>query len=282
MNNPKFHHFVAQMHSSRFVDGRGVFCVYNKRASKILEDQTPQGTFGKTHLHTVTDTDGKKDTSLESDLSVLEGKASPIIDKMVSMARNDKEPGLTREERSVWDMYLYTQWKRVPDVHDQVAVLAGDPSEWDEIFAELKVMFPDHDEQIDQLRHDPEEMRRLIKDGTAAAIRFSPGEVLKVLAGRGVIVARVAVLGASLAIGSRPVLRFGGDLRDPNTEMWLPVASDVVVGIGGYGRKERLEHLTNQSAIDQLNQATAEQSTSFAAASKELIVSLVNHLLLTN
>lgn len=276
-NTPKSHHFVAQMHGARFTDESGYFYVFNKHAGKILR-QKPKGAFAETHLHTKIDAEGNHDTSLETELSTLEGAANSVIHKIVAAALASRGPNLTVTEKETWDHYFYIQWKRTPDVHAKIEILAGEPGALDELFAQFKAHHPQSAEEIDRLRADPAAIQRIVRSGTVDAIRFTPGNVLDVLSRRALVVAKIRTAGASFAIGSQPLVRFGGDLREEQTELWLPISSQIMVGMGKYGAGQHLVHLEDVSAIAQVNHTTAFQSSSFAAADKSLVISLARSI----
>jgi hypothetical protein len=135
-NIPKNHHFVAQMHAGRFSDADGMLWAYTKKTGKLFRGP-PKAVFAETHLYTIEGPDGEKDTSFETELSKLEGAASPIIEKFVAAARAGTTMELTEAERETWDRYLYVQWKRVPDVHAKIATSQEQEDRLDEIFAQL-------------------------------------------------------------------------------------------------------------------------------------------------
>jgi hypothetical protein len=56
--------------------------------------------------------------------------------------------------------------------------------------------------------------------------------------------------------------------------MWLPVTSDVALGVGRDARTEVFVLLTNSASARHLNEAIVRQSTMFAARSEALVRSL--------
>lgn len=272
-NTPKNHHFVAQMHAARFTDDTGKLWAFNKEGGALFY-APPKAVFAKTHLYRIEDADGQKDTSLEAEFSTLEGDASAIITKLIDGARTGKASHLTEQERATWDMYFYLQWKRTPDVHAKVASLNEAETRLDSIFAEIATRGPEAAAEVAKL-DTPKERKRLIQGGKVHAIRRAPGDVLQVLASRGLVLLHVSAPDQSLAIGSLPIVRKAGDLRAEDSEVWLPIASDVAAGPGYAPGTITIVELTNAEEVWRLNLVTASQSSTFAAASKILMESLI-------
>lgn len=270
-NTPKNHHFLAQMHTERFTDDKRKLWAFNKKKGGAVFHTTPKAVFAESHLYTIEAADGAKDTSLESDFSNLEGDANFIIEKLVVAARSSQPPELTPEERATWNKYFYLQWKRVPDVHAKVAPLAEADAFLDKFFAEVRARGPEAAAEVDRL-DTPGERKRLIQGGKVYAIRKTPGNVLDVLSSRGLALLRITAPGESFAIGSFPIVRKQGDF---DSETWLPIASDVAVGPAFAAGTVKIIDLADSKEIWQMNKVTAGQSTTFAAASKDLMEKLV-------
>jgi hypothetical protein len=139
------------------------------------------------------------------------------------------------------------------------------------VIAELLERHPDHAEELEALR-SPGEKARLAQGAKVRAIGLNPGQVMAVLDQRGLAIACASQ--GTLAIGSTPIVRKQGDLRAPDGEAWLPIASNVAVGPGlGNGTETRVELSGDQ--VSRFNHVVARQSTSFAAASRALVEELV-------
>lgn len=269
---PKSHHFVPQMHSRRFTDAKGRFHLHNKRAGKTYPS-TPKAAFAETHLYTKEDAFGAKDTSLEGWFSAVEGAANSIIEKIVTAVRANTPLTLTDAERADWDRYVYLLWKRTPDALAKVATLKDADARLTELFSEIAARGPAEAAEVAKL-DNPAERKRLVQGSKVMAIEQTPGEVLKVFASRGLVVLRIVDPQLSFAIGSLPVVRKAGDLRDEASEVWLPIASDVAVGIGGEPGTITIAQVSDAEIIRDINRVTAAQSTSFAAASAPLVEDL--------
>ncbi len=275
-NTPKNHHFIAKMHVERFTDDKGRLWAFNKKSGKIFP-ASPKSIFAESHLYTIEDADGAKDTSLETDFSALEGAANLIIKKLVAAARSGQTCQLTPEERGTWDQYFYLQWKRVPDVHAKVASLTEAESFLDNRFAEMRARDPDAASEVDKL-DTPEERARLLQGGKVHAIRKDPGEFRAVLASRGLALLHINPPDEAFAIGSLPIVRKSGDLRAQDSEAWLPISSDLAVGPADTPGTITVIQLNDPKEIWRMNRVTAGQSSIFAAASKCLIEKLVADL----
>ena len=271
-NVPKNHHFIAQMHAGRFTDDSGKLWAFNKKRGTLFH-APPKAVFAETHLYTIEGADGDKDTSLELDLSALEGDANLVIDKLVTAARSGKTPEITLDDHATWSMYFYLQWKRVPDVHAKVSSLTEADERLGQIFATMRARGPEAAAEVDKL-DTPEQRKRIIHGGKVRSIRKTSGEVLDVLASRGLAVLRIVAPSESFAIGSLPIVRKQGDLRDSGAQAWLPIASDVAVGPAFAPGTVRIIDVADPEEIWQMNRVTAGQSTTFAAASKDLIEKL--------
>ena len=271
-NVPKNHHFIAQMHAGRFTDEKGKLWAFNKNRGSVFHAY-PKAVFAETHLYTIEGADGAKDISLESEFSRLEGEVNLIIDKLVAAARTGQLPALTPDERRTWDIYFYLQWKRVPDVHAKVGSLEDADAHLDKIFSAMRARSPEAAAEVDRF-DTPDERKRLIQGGRVHAIRQVPGDVLDVLDSRGLALLRITAPGEYFAIGSLPIIRKPGDLRDDNSEAWLPIASDVAVGPAFAPGSETIIDLADREKIWRMNKITADQSSTFAAASKDLIEKL--------
>ena len=269
---PKFQHFISQMQAKRFTDENGRFYVYNKRARKVIHT-TPKNVFAESHLYTIENAKGEKDTSLETKFSELEGVANSIINKIVTVSRSGGKPSLTEEERANFDLFFYMQWKRVPDIHAKMKSIQESGSLVDEYFTQLRAKYPEKAAEIDAL-DTPAERKRLLQGGKVRGIETLGQEVLGVLANRGLVILRITAPGECFAIGSLPIVRKSGDLRAADSEVWMPVASDIAVGFGGPQNNETLLPIDDPSKVLNINRVTAAQSTSFAAVSKDVVESL--------
>jgi hypothetical protein len=241
---------------------------------------TPHNLCVETHLYTQYDDSGGKDVSLEREFfAILDGAADRVIETMVQAVRNGRTPALTLEEKEVWDLFFYYQWKRVPDVLNEF----GPPHEVDNHIRELIQEYektrgpltPDERERM----QDPEVLARIKHNARVSAVARPGRAVLDILANRGVGIAATRRRNKSFIIGSRPNVKFTfpgrTHLADDSVEVWLPVASDVAVTPARSRREVALAYADDRT-IRAINAAIFKQSTVVACRSEALIESLIS------
>lgn len=145
--------------------------------------------------------------------------------------------------------------------------------------AKLHVARPDWRDKIDALS-TPEGKARILSNARVDLLGQSSGNIMGVLKRRGIAILRIIRSNKSFIIGSRPVVKLTvagrSDLDDPSVEMWLPIASDVAVGVGLGDGGTSLYLLSDDRPIRMLNIAIARQSNVIAAKSAELVRSVAN------
>lgn len=276
---PKRHHYVPQMLQKRFVDSEGWLHAFSRvRADRSVYPVRPAKLFVEKHLYSETHADGSLDVETERAFSRLEHRVDPIIEKIIAAARVGRRPELSPEETTLWQFFVVMQWKRVPDLHLTVTTddeLAGT---FDELLAELRASQPHLIEEIDKLATYPQR-KRMMKNARVGALGGVSQEVMDAMRSRGLAIAVSDDPRGSLTLGSRPVVKLTTpgrtDIRHPACELWLPVASDVVVGLGVGEGTETVVPIT-RAQIRQLNLACVCQSTVFASASAALTASLAH------
>lgn len=233
VNTPKKHHFVPQMLLRRFCDDSGKLWHYNKKAPHIgITSSTPKKLFYEKHLYTLNE-DGIRDTSLESYFSKIEGQTNTIIEKICAAARAKSLPDLTVQEKKVWDLSLYFQWKRTPDFISSRTSCA----DFEESLAEAVAEFEQHIRPLTNKERErtlSEVGKERLRKNVHVKVIGDPGaEVQTVLNNMGIGVAVIRKINKSFVIGSRPVVKLTppGETRlgQPNVEVWLPIAADVAV-----------------------------------------------------
>jgi Protein of unknown function (DUF4238) len=272
---PKRHHYIAIMHQKKFADQDGcLFCFDRDAAEKKVEKRLPNNLFVEGHLYTQKDQNGEKDVSLERHLSRLEGDVSPIIGKIICAARSGDYGSIKATDIDIWLNYFYFQIRRTPDSLKD-ALRNFDPDEnLDEVIAEAKVKFPKQVDKITKIDNSADR-KRIIKNATVVAISQGSSTVLNILTNRGIAVARIMIPGTSFILGSHPVVRMeSNDIRDLKTELWLPIAPDVAVGLGHGDAKILPLSILDKAAVRRMNVAAVSQSRVIAGNSRYLISSL--------
>ena len=279
MSVPKRHHFVPQMILNGFTDEGGWLHWCRREQPGVIRRARPAELFHRNHLYSTVSESGIKDAAMERFLSVLESAAVHVIDAIARAARAGRCPELCADQRLIWRLFFLLQWRRAPET--QRANTSDEEADRmvREILDRLRVEAPHMAEEIE--RFDTEEARtRTVRNvRVQTLIRFS-AEVMGVLERRGMAVARLVRPGKALVVGSRPVVKLTSpgrtDLSDPGVEMWLPITSDVVVGVGRGDGGVSLHAIEDDRFVRHLNLAIARQSGTIAARSAALVRSVSN------
>jgi hypothetical protein len=166
----------------------------------------------------------------------------------------------------------------VPDVFRNVHGLRDFDKTVEEAIARIEMQHrPFTEDEHRSLRHPATKKR--IKQGATVEALADPGpQVQTALSQKGLAIVVIQKPKRSFVIGSNPVLRFmpaGSNLADPNIQVWLPVAHDVMVGPAPIPpQEERVIGLSKGSDIRHVNRAIFRQSTAIAGHSRALIASL--------
>lgn len=280
MNAPKKHHFVPQMLLRRFCDDGGKLWYFNKKAIHLgVTSGRPEALFYEKHFYTVNE-GGVRDTSLESYFSQLEGAANTVIEKICNAALAGKQPGLSVEEKKVWDLFLYFQWKRTPDSISSAMSLTDFERLLAESVAEFEQRYrPITSEERERILSEAGK-KRLRENARVKAIGDPGAEVQTVLNNMGIVIAVIRKPNKSFVIGSRPIVKLTprGETRlgQPDVEAWLPIAANVAVCVIPGKGKEIVMTLNDDSWLRGFNSAILRESTQIAGRSEALIKSLVS------
>lgn len=259
-------------------DGWLHWCRHREDLGKIHRAR-PSEVFHKNHLYSTVSESGIKDPSLERILSKLEGEAVRVVQEILRPVRLGQIPQLSPEQKRVWFLFFLMQWRRTPETQksntsDSQAMLMID-----DILNELRAAAPDRQDEIDKLSTTQAKERTIRNVRVQSLLQFS-SEALSVIERRGIAILRITKPKRSFIIGSSPVVKLTEpgrtDLNDPAVEMWLPIASDVVVGVGRGDGDICLFEVEDAVPIRQLNLAIAKQSETIAAASPALVRSIAS------
>lgn len=276
MSLPRRHHFVPQMLQRRFTDAAGRLCVYDKRRPEAgVFATTPGNAFVQKDLNAIELKDGSKHVGLEIWYSELEGEVAPIIDKIVERARARKVPGLTDDERIVWDNFIYHQQKRAPDVFERLGLVQDFEKDLPARVSEYeREERPLTDEERAEI-FSPAAIERMIQHASVQARGRGSDEVVATLAALGIAVAIIISPKKSFILGDHPLARMGptGELGHPATELWMPIAPDVAVSPWGQPKKEKLIGIEGDH-VRRVNETIYKHSNIVAARSEALIRSL--------
>jgi len=269
------------MLAKRFTDANGTLYCFNKRVPKKgIFPITPINLFVQSHLHPIENEDGTRNVILEEYFAFLEGKANPIIAKIVAAARGGCKPGLTVEEKQLWDRFVYYQWKRVPDVHEKY--LEDDELErvLQELFADFESKYRPITSEEKRKFEDPAWRRQIKQTIRVAMLASGPTpEITEILYRKGLYIGVIRKPNKSFLLGSLPVIRLSSSdrmhLADPTVEFWLPIAHDVVVSPAPIPPSSDQIIYLKDTQVRQLNEAIFRQSTIVAGRSPVLIASLM-------
>lgn len=263
----------------RFTDDDGWLHAYRPAdpEPKVFRKR-PEELFKKRDLYATKTPDGRAERGMETALSRFEGESELVMARIVEAARAGARPSLCADELTTWLRFFFLQWKRVPDLHLTVTTPEDADALLDEIFAEARELFPDHGAELDRLSQ-PAERARAIKNARVDGLRGMSVEVFEAMQSRGLGIVRITRADKRFIVGSRPVVKLTHpgktSLRHPECELWLPIASDVMVGLGRGKGTETLVDCTPDN-IRHINLAIAQQSTMFASGSTALTQSLAN------
>jgi len=242
--------------------------------------QRPEELFRKRDLYAVKRSEGPADHAMETALSRFEGESDQVMARIVGAARAGAVPGLSPDEEATWLRFLYLQWKRVPDLHLTVTTPEEADTILDEIIAAARGRFPNHGAELDRLSQ-PAQRSLTVKNARVDGLRDMPRGVFDALRSRGLGIVRITRPDKRFIVGSRPVVKLTHpgktDLRHPECELWLPIASDVMVGLGRGQGTETLVLDCPTETIRHTNLAIVQQSTMFASGSAALTRSLARN-----
>ena len=279
MSKPKRHHYIPQMILKRFMDLDGILHVFDKRfPEKGVQKRTARNLFVEGDFYTQFDDGGTKDVSVETEyLAPLEGKASPVIEKIVNAARRGVRPNLSPAEKDIWVNFSYNQFVRVPETREKFTKETRQDIRREIDFIGQFRPFSDFEQSI---LDDEETMDRLFRNGSIRSVQLpTPTEVYEVLSEKHICAAviRQPKPKRSFCIGSNPVVKLSNPgqshLADPSVEVWLPIARDVAVSPCP-GERDQVISVRDRH-VKSINRSVFQQSTVIAGCSRELIESLL-------
>lgn len=276
MKPPRRNHFVAMMLQQRFVDPAGRLFIFDKRRPEAgVFPTTPTNAFVQKDLNAVELEDGSKHFGLEVWYSKLEGEVAPIIEKIVEQARARKVPGLTNDERNIWNNFFYHQQKRAPDIFERLGLVQEFEKELpDRVAAYEREVRPLTDEERAEI-FSPAATERMIQHASVQARGRGSEEIVATLAALGMAVSLIKSPKKSFILGDHPQARMGptGELGHPATELWMPIAPDVAVSPWGRPKAEKLIAIEGDH-VRRVNETIFKHSNIVAARSEALIRSL--------
>lgn len=154
LTGPKRQHFLPRFYLDGFTRD-GLLAVFDRDKNEIRLQQ-PVNTAVIGHFYTMEDADGRRRFELEALMAEYEGKARPVIDKLVAAA-----PELNADERSDLSIFIALAATRTPDMVNSVQALNGEIvkhtaqllfSDMEEVFARLRADEANASESDETLR----------------------------------------------------------------------------------------------------------------------------------
>ena len=276
----KKHHYVPRSFQERFAGSDLHLWFYDKRERDFGVRRKPIARlFREWDLYTVVGPDGARDRATETRLSVIEGKAAPILDRVVGEARLGQASTFSERDREALSAFFIAQFRRSPDLHSTVAgrrhvdaAVAEIAAEWE---AAGQALPGDQRSAVESEGLSKRIRGNLIAANAADPLLTASAAMMQ----RGFVTSVIRLPRRSFVLGSTPFARFMSrqrrqDLGDPGSELWLPIAHDVALCSHGLPGPSRLLEIVRDNDIRKVNGNIVRASTVFASASRELVEAL--------
>jgi hypothetical protein len=276
MSNPKKQHFVPEMLSKRFARPDGRFFFHDRRLDdNLIRLTTPANILHQRYLYSPTDARGDRDFSLEHRYSRLEDAANLLFDRMEHVIEQGRDPVLSGAARKLLDLFIYEQWRRVPDMHELVLAHEGFRSRIDTAISDYEHRYePLSDSRKAELIESLDE-RDVLKEIPGRALKRSSGAVLRAFRDKTLVIVETPS-NAEYIVGSYNVLKTSDgptDLHDESIEVWLPFTPRFAAVL--QGRKNAAARvLAGANQIHAINSAVAARSSIIASKNVALLEAL--------
>lgn len=263
------------MLQKRFCDSDGKIYLIGTDPRKVVR-LSPQNLFVESRLYAYQERDGTRDVELERWFSRLEGEVDPLISRLLEDVRHFRVPDLDTSQKHLWDLFLFSQVRRVPDFHRQHNLREEVRIRYAQAVGELKEKRP---ELIEELRpfESASEEERFYRNAVVQNLRDFSGPAYASICARGLAIIHIPPRARkSFILGSSPALFLVGGLLHPESEIWLPVAPDTLFGINPRGGEVELMFLEDHREIRRINEGIAAQSSQIAGPEPKLLLSLRN------
>ena len=239
MNNPAGQHLVAKFILQKFAGADGFLQCFHKPSDRIFSAR-PEQAIRENHLYTLAPNDGMQSYEIEEELGELESALAPTLNKVIEAARSGHFPALSAKEEEVIRIFLWVQLRRSRTARDV-----------------LRASF-----RLKESETYEDDWRRSLTvpiDAETKAVLFNKGMVFGVIEDAAT---------RALAIGDHPVILGGTEhvpISHPDTEISMPVASDMLVSLHGPRRLRAL--LPLDEITDQVNDGVLAYSDTVATSS---------------
>jgi hypothetical protein len=277
MSNAKKQHYVPQMLCKRFArpDGR-LFFHDRRRGDNIIRPTTPSNILHQRYLYSPKDGKGEKDFSLEHRYGALEAAANILFDRIEHMLDQRIGPVLDGTNRALLDLFIFEQWRRVPDIHELVLTHDGFRSRIDAALRDYEVRYgPIPEGQKEELIASLD-LRDVLKEIPGRALRKSTGAVLKALQEKTLVFVQTPN-NSEYIIGSFNVVKTSNapsDLHDQSVEVWLPFTPRFAAVLQGQKKHAAAYVMTNAEQVHAINCAIAAKSSIIGSRNVMLIKAL--------
>jgi len=185
------------------------------------------------------------------------------------------DPILGDKNRRLLDLFIYEQWRRVPDMHELVFAHEGFCSRIDKAIADYEQKYGPLSERRKAELVGSLDEREILKEIPGRALRKSSGVVLRAFQNKTLVIVE-APDNAEYLIGSYNVVKTSDgptDLHDASIEIWLPFSPRFAAVL--QGRKDAVARVvTGADQVDAINRAVATKSSIIASKNLALIESL--------
>lgn len=273
MNNPKKQHFVPEMLSKRFARPDGRFFFHDRRLDdNLIRPTTPANILHQRYLYSPTNAKGVRDFSLEHRYSRLEAAANQLFDRMEHVLDQGIDPVLLGTNRELLDLFIYEQWRRVPDMHELVLAHKSFRSRIDTAISDYEERYgPLSESRKAELMESLDE-RDVLKEIPGRALKKSSGVVLRAFQNKTVVIAE-APRNVEYIVGSYNVVKTSdgpADLHDDSVDIWLAFTSRFAAVL--WGRKNAAARVVaGADQIHAINSAVAAKSSIIASKNVALI-----------
>jgi len=263
---------------NRFTDADGRIAFFDKsRPENGVQVTTPKNLLVQQHLYSKKNKDGSRDGTLEAYYSGLESEAHVVFNKIIDAVRQRRIPDINSVEKNTWNRFLYEQWRRVPDFHDQIMPLSDFADTVQEGIEEYEAKYrPLTDQEKERFTGDAA-LKTYRQNARVTALSRRSPNTMEAISNKALYFG-ITAQQRSFIIGSNPVVKIvpensSPDLHNPGVEIWLPVHPNVMVASAGTDGASSLVAL-HMDRIRGYNESVAKKSTIFAGRSRELIASL--------
>lgn len=245
---------------------------------KGIQIRRPKTVFRKSHLYSQLIENAQPDTSIESKLGKIESAVAPILKKIGAEVLATKKTSMNSREHKIWSEYFVILHRRTIDVYNTNQVLNTIEESVATAIDEIEAIFGPFENGIRERFLSKPKLAELRQNAWANNILAIDGLALKTMKRMGIAVG-IAPPNKSFIIGSSPIVRFDNYPKQPlgtdGVELWLPIGKRVAVSPHRLFDSCTVINLcTNQ--VRKINESIYKKSTSVAAASYELLSSLIS------